>query len=119
MEMDDLSIEQNVKLAVNFLLSKKVEDVTVIDLRGCFPYSDFFVIGTVQSTLHANSLVSSLREELKKNRIMIHHVEGEKLGEWLLIDCVDFVIHLFLPETRQLYSIEELFADQPQKRFFG
>ncbi|MEW5691833.1 MAG: ribosome silencing factor [Candidatus Hydrogenedentota bacterium] len=99
---------------INFIISKKGEKVTVIDLRGFVYFCDYFVIANTQNTIHNRSLAKLLVEELNKNKIKIHHIEGEKQSEWILIDCYDIIIHLFLPAVREYYAIEDLFADLPR-----
>jgi len=73
--------------------------------------TDFFVIASGTSDTHVRSLGESIQEALKKDGQAPHHVEGLTQGRWVLLDYVDFVVHLFHPSLRTFYQLERLWND--------
>lgn len=93
------------------------EDITVLDLRGSSPVTDFFVIATAGSTIHAQAIAGDVTRRLREEGERPHHVEGEDAGAWILLDYVDVVVHIFLTDVRQFYGLERLWGDVPHKDF--
>lgn len=101
--------------AARILRDKLADDVIVLDLRSQSPLSDWFVMATASSTVHAQALARSLAETLKAQGERAHHVEGDDQGEWILLDYLDVVVHIFLGEVRQFYGLERLWGDVPRQ----
>ena len=101
------------QLIGNILLSKKATDVEILDLREVTDLVEHFVICTALSETHSKALLKSVRENLNTLKITPWHVEGESFAHWILIDYVDVVVYIFLPETRSYYSLEMLWGDVP------
>ena len=95
----------------NLILKKKGTDIKVLDLRGITPVSDFFIICTASSNIHAKAIADSLILESKMKDIKPWHNEGYSNLSWVLLDYVDVVVHIFLKETRKFYNLEGLWAD--------
>ena len=95
-----------------YRISREVT-LVVLDLRGLNDATDFFVIASGTSDAHVRGLAESVMEKLVRRGHHTHHVEGLNSGRWVLIDFVDFVIHLFHPETRSFYQLERLWDDAP------
>ena len=93
------------------------EDVVVLDLRDSSPLTDFFVIATAGSTIHAQALASEITRQLREEGERPHHVEGLDTGTWVLLDYVDVVVHIFLTDVRQFYGLERLWGDAPHRDF--
>jgi ribosome-associated protein len=91
------------------------EDVLVLDLRRLSPLADWFVIASVNSTVHAQSLADELVRELKSEGQRPHHVEGTEHGQWILLDYFDVVVHIMLSDVRQYYGLERLWGDAPRQ----
>ena len=89
----------------------KANDVVVLDLKGVTDMTDFFVIASGTSDTHVRSIGEHLIAELKKEGVRVHHVEGVQQGRWVLLDFVDFVVHIFHPTLRSFYQIERLWSD--------
>jgi ribosome-associated protein len=102
---------------ISLLQGKKGTDILLLDLRKTSPISDFFVICTAHSPLHAQALADEVTLKMKQENNPVGHVEGLENGEWVLLDCWDVVVHIFLPEVREFYGLERLWGDVPQKRF--
>lgn len=89
----------------------KANDVVVLDLRKVTDMTDCFVIASGTSDTHVRSVGEHVIAELKKEGIQVHHVEGLEQGRWVLLDYVDFVVHLFHPTLRSFYQLERLWSD--------
>lgn len=98
---------------VEGMQENKAKDVVILDLREVSgAVTDFFVICTGESTAQVdgigNSVVRTTRTELQQKP---WHQEGKTTSEWVLLDYIDVVVHVFYKETRKFYDLEELWAD--------
>lgn len=100
-----------VKRAAQIALDTKALDVVLLDLRGVTDMTDFFLIASGTSDTHARAIAEHVMEEMKKEGFRANHVEGLEKGRWVLVDFVDFVVHVFHPTLRNFYQIERLWAD--------
>lgn len=91
----------------------KARDMMVLDLRGINDATDFFIIASGTSDAHVRGIADSVMEAMRKAGHRAHHVEGLTTGRWVLLDFVDFVVHLFHPEARAFYQLERLWSDAP------
>ncbi len=89
----------------------KANEVVLLNLQGVTDMTDYFVIASGTSDTHVRSIGEHLISELKKEGIRVHHVEGVQQGRWVLLDFVDFVVHIFHPTLRSFYQIERLWSD--------
>ncbi len=89
----------------------KANDVVLLNLQGVTDMTDFFVIASGTSDTHVRSIGEHIVSELKKEGVRVHHVEGVQQGRWVLLDFVDFVVHIFHPTLRSFYQIERLWSD--------
>ncbi len=98
--------------AASILLDRKGNDVVLLSLKGVSDMTDYFLIASGTSDTHVRALGQSVLEDMKKQTgQMAHHVEGLQQGRWVLLDYVDFVVHVFHPTLRNFYQIERLWAD--------
>lgn len=98
--------------AAAILLDRKGNDVVLLSLKGVSDMTDYFLIASGTSDTHVRALGSSVLEDLKKDTGQTaHHAEGLQAGRWVLLDYVDFVVHVFHPTLRNFYQIERLWAD--------
>jgi ribosome-associated protein len=102
--------------AVHAIEDLKGRDVVVLDLRGLNDATDFFVMASGTSDAHVRGIANSVLDKLHHRGQRAHHVEGLSLGRWVLLDYVDFVVHLFHPESRSFYQLERLWTDAPELR---
>jgi len=103
---------QLVQRAAAILLARKANDVVLLSLKGVSDMTDFFLIASGTSDTHVRALGGSVLEDLKKETgAMANHTEGLQQGRWVLLDYVDFVVHVFHPTLRNFYQIERLWAD--------
>jgi len=107
-----------VKLAVLALLDKKGEKISVIKLKGVFDLTDFLVICQGNSGRQNKALADAVDDTLRRKcRLHPFGVEGEAYGEWILLDYVNFVVHIFEPRAREKYALEKMWMDAKQYRF--
>jgi len=94
---------------------KKAEDLIVLDLRNLSDVTDFFVICHGSSDRHVLALADSIEQALRDSHgRRPSHVEGRRSAEWILMDYIDFVVHIFIQEKREFYRIERLWGDAPR-----
>lgn len=105
------------KKIVNFVLSKKAEDVMLFDLRKITSMADFFIICTGVSDTQVKAIADAVIDGCKKAKIDVHHVEGAGTMSWILIDTIDIVVHIFQPEIRKYYQLERLWGDAIIEQF--
>lgn len=90
------------------------KDILLLDLRQTTPLVDFFVILTAVSRRQANAIASEIDQTMKKHGEAKLGLEGSEEGRWILIDYGDFVVHIFSPDDRLYYALEEIWGDAPQ-----
>jgi ribosome-associated protein len=100
-------------MAVEAVEDRKGSSISVLDLRGVNDATDFFVIASGTSDAHVRGLCDAVLQRLETSGVRAHHVEGVTGGKWVLIDFVDFVVHLFHPQARAFYQLERLWSDAP------
>jgi ribosome-associated protein len=98
-------------LASQALADRKAVDPVVLDLRGLTAATDYFVIVSGTSDAHVRGMAEHVIAALEPHGIRAHHVEGLSQGRWVLLDYVDFVVHVFHPELRDFYQLERLWSD--------
>ena len=108
---------REVRRAVGYALDRKAEDVTVLDLRPVSSATDFFVIATGRSDLHVKAIAEHVLDSVRADGDRPEHVEGLDGGRWVLIDYIDYVVHVFLPAVRSFYRLELLWGDAPAAVF--
>ena len=102
---------------------KKAIDIRVIDLRGIVSYTDFFVICSGNTERQAKAIHDGIYEELKKageidatrERLLPRRTEGDREARWILMDYWDVVVHIFTPEARKYYRLENLWGVAPAR----
>lgn len=94
--------------AAQAIYDKKGFNCIVLDVREICNMTDYFIIAEGTVDRHTKALSDSIIHELSKHGVRPIHVEGEREGDWVVIDFVDFVVHLFTPDMREKYSLERL-----------
>lgn len=92
-------------------LDKKAENVVIMDLGEITTITDYFVICSAQSDVQVKAISDSITTELKQRDIRAWHSEGHQSLNWVLLDYVDVVVHIFKPEIREYYALENLWGD--------
>jgi ribosome-associated protein len=99
--------------AAQILLDKKANDVVLLDLRTVTDMADFFIVASGTSDTHVRASAGHVVEALKQEGLRVRSVEGLEQGRWVLLDYVDFVVHVFHPTLRSFYQLERLWGDAP------
>jgi ribosome-associated protein len=106
-------LEQARRIA-NLAQSKVARDVVILDMRPVCTYTDFFVICTGQNPRQTKAIWDEVHGRLKQeDRALPRSVEGEAEASWIVADYFDVVLHVFVPEARAFYRLEDLWADVP------
>jgi len=103
-----------VRRAAELALERKAHGLLVLDLRGISTATDYFVIASGNSDVQVKSIAEHIVDELKKEGERPEHVEGLRDGRWALADYIDFVVHVFHPQARDFYQLENLWGDAPR-----
>ena len=104
------------QVAVAALEDIKARDIEVIDVRPQTSLYDTMVIASADSNRQVKALAGHVRDKLKEAGAPILGVEGEDVGEWVLVDAGDIVVHVMQPAVRAYYNLEELWAPQAPVR---
>jgi ribosome-associated protein len=102
--------ETLLKEVVHWLDEAKAEEITTIDLKGKSSLGDFMVIATGRSDRHVGAIAEQLRKHLKDKGIGSVRVEGLETCDWVLIDAVDILVHVFRAEVRDFYNLEKMWS---------
>lgn len=92
-------------------------DVFAMDMSG-FPLTmDVFLITSAENRIQGRAIADHVERSARAAGSRLHHREGYEEGSWILLDFVDLVVHIFLPETRSYYNLEMLWSDAPSMKF--
>ncbi len=106
-------LEQAQRIA-DLAQEKLAGDITILDMRPVCSYTDYFVICTGQNPRQTKAIYDEVRERFKaEQKVVPQNVTGEKDATWILADYLDVVLHVFTPEARAYYRLEELWGDVP------
>ena len=109
-------VRELARLAIDSILDKKGRDVLVLDVHDVSGVADIFVLATGDSDLQIRAIVDTIRIRTKEEYGEgPWHVEGQDHLQWVLLDYVDLVVHIFNPEKRSYYSLERLWGDAPSE----
>jgi nicotinate-nucleotide adenylyltransferase len=103
-------IAEQLTLVRRSLEDDKAEDIVVIDLAGKSAFADYMVIASGRSNRQVVAIADHLAERLKQARHRVVSVEGKEVGDWVLVDSGDIVVHIFRPEPRAFYALEKMWA---------
>lgn len=109
--MESLELARRVRDA---LWSKKGEQVLVFDVRGQSSITDYYVIASGATASQLKAMTTAIIKDLKENGEPLCRRSGAPEDGWIVVDCIDVVIHILLQELREYYAIEDLWADSPQ-----
>ncbi len=105
------TLDPALRAAVESTRDKKALDIVVLDLRGLASFTDYFLIATGGSHRQLVTIADEIEEKLKAAKRRPSHIEGYPRGDWILMDYVDFVVHIFTPTSRAYYDLERLWGD--------
>ncbi len=111
--------EPSIARVVEILQDKKALAITLLDLRDITDTCDYFLLCTGTSEQHIRSLTDEVRDQLAAIGEKPWHIEGADTRRWVLIDYVDFIVHIFRAEARDFYALERLWGDAERTDFPG
>jgi len=94
--------------------AKLGEDIVVLDMRELVSYTDFLVLVTARNERLAKAIADDVRQQLKDEGLLPSREEGLSEARWVLLDYLDCVLHVFVPETREHYRLEQLWGEAPR-----
>jgi ribosome-associated protein len=108
-------LEQARRIAA-LVQDKLARDVVILDMRPVCAYTDYFVVCTGNNARQTAGIWDEVHARLKKdNELLPRAVEGATEATWIIADYLDVVLHVFTPEAREYYRLEELWDDVPQE----
>ena len=112
-------IPQPVKRVVTLMLDKKAQEVTVIKVKGISDITDYMILCHGSSSRQKGAIADQIQRVLKKeNKLHTYGVEGNQNSEWILLDYVDFTVHIFSEEYRRKLQLEKLWMDAKLYSFY-
>jgi ribosome-associated protein len=105
---------ERIRVAARIADDNRGKDILLLDLRQITPLVDFFLLVTASSRRQGHAIASEIDQEMKALGEAKLGIEGSEEGRWTLIDYGDFVVHIFSPEDRAYYALEEVWGDAPR-----
>jgi ribosome-associated protein len=115
-QSDTPTAERLAALIAGYAADVKAIDLVQLDLREVLGYTDYFVISSGNTDRQTKAIHDRIHEGLKKEHgILPRRVEGLAEGRWILMDYLDVVVHIFTPDARQFYRLEQLWGEAPRR----
>jgi len=108
----NLQAEATRKLALEALEALKADNIVVLDVRAQASFTDYMIFASGSSTRHVSAIADSVVEAAKAAGDPALGIEGEDVGEWVLVDLGDVVVHVMLPDVRLYYELEKLWGEE-------
>ena len=105
------SAQDLARVAARLTLTKRAEDVAILDLRELDGVADFFVLATGNSEVQVRAIADAVDEGMDALGAKVWHSEGYEARRWILLDYVDFVVHVFHAKAREYYLLDKLWGD--------
>lgn len=91
-------------------------DISVMDVRKLTSITNYMIVASATSSRQAKAIADNVREKIKEKGYEIRSTEGEKDGEWVLVDLEDIVVHIMVPATRAYYNLEQLWSETESRK---
>jgi len=91
----------------------------ILDMRDVVSYTDYFVICSGRNPRQTQTIAEELRDRLKREGVLARGTDGQQSGDWILLDFLDVVVHVFTPEARNYYRLESLWGEVPSEAYAG
>jgi ribosome-associated protein len=113
---ETLAPEQLVERIAEIASDRKAGGIRVLDVRGILGYTDYFVVCSGNTERQTKAIHDAIHAELKREHgLLPRRVEGVREGSWVLMDYLDCVVHVFTPEARAFYRLEQLWGEAPAR----
>jgi ribosome-associated protein len=106
-------VPAEVNRAIELARDRKATDMLLLDLHDVSNATDYFLLINGTSDTHVRAIADHIIDEMRKEGMKADHIEGLRSGRWVLIDYIDFVVHVFHPTAREFYQLERLWGDAP------
>ncbi|MDA3797640.1 MAG: ribosome silencing factor [Kiritimatiellae bacterium] len=106
--------EKLIKVVCDALDEKQAEDIRVFDVKKTTSMTDYCIVASSMSSPHLKALEQSVMRATRDEGVHCYKHSGNSDGGWIIVDYIDFVVHIFSAEQRLYYSIEELWANCPE-----
>lgn len=107
-QLDGAEVARRVVEAVE---DRKASDIAILDIQAVSTIADYFVLANGESERQLSALLNAVEETLSEQGLEPYHVEGSPESGWILMDYLDVLVHLFSPEEREYYRLEQLWKD--------
>lgn len=107
----DAELDERITRAIAAVAEKKASDVRLLRISKIASFADYFLICSGGSTRQVQAIASEVREKLEEAGVKPLHIEGQQVGEWVLVDYGDFIVHVFSETSRRFYDLERLWRD--------
>jgi ribosome-associated protein len=114
-----IQLKKKVRLAIEAAADRKAEDPVALDLSSIASFTDCFLIVGGNQRRQTQAICDAIVERLGGEGERPGHIEGYALGDWILIDYSDLIVHVFSRHTRQFYGLERLWGDAPRLALEG
>lgn len=95
---------------------KKARDLVLMDMRELVDYTDYMLVCTGATPRQTGAIAEEVRQRLRQDlSAPVQRIEGQREGEWILIDLLDVVVHVFTPEAREFYRLDRLWRQAPRE----
>jgi ribosome-associated protein len=104
------------ELIAGFASDVKAQEIVELDLRGVLGYTDYFVIASGGTDRQTKAIHDRIHENMKKEHgLLPRRVEGLSEARWILMDYLDVIVHIFTPDAREYYRLEQLWGEAPKR----
>ncbi len=114
-----MKVHPAVERAARAALGKKATDVVILDMRRASSFTDYFLLASGASQKQLQTIADAIVAVLRSEHLRPDHIEGYPRQEWILLDYVSFVVHIFTPRTRSFYDLERLWGGATRREVAG
>lgn len=111
-----LNLEEMKLAVIDALEDIKAFDITIMDVRKLTSMTNYMIVASANSTRQAKAIADNVREKMREKGVALRGTEGEKDGEWVLVDLDDIVVHVMIPTARAYYNLEQLWGETESRR---
>jgi ribosome-associated protein len=115
-DLDNQSLESMKTAVIDAIEDIKGFDISVMDVRKLTSITNYMIVASATSSRQAKAIADNVREKIKEKGYEIRSTEGEKDGEWVLVDLEDIVVHIMVPATRAYYNLEQLWSETESRK---
>jgi ribosome-associated protein len=108
-----MHVEAMRNAAVEALEDIKARDITILDVRKMTSLFDYMIVASADSSRQTKALANNVQDKLRQMGARVHGIEGERTGEWVLVDLGEVIVHVMQPAIRAYYNLEQLWGGQP------